>query len=169
MKAIGLKRGTVQIVPHDARWAIEFSIERSRLIDALGDRALDIQHVGSTAVPGLAAKPIIDIAVAVPSLQAAEQLVKPLQELGYNYMGEAGVPNRRFFAKGSENNRTHYLHVSERDTEFRRLILFRDLLIANEDIANRYSTLKYDLAVKFASNRPAYTTGKNVFIETVLN
>lgn len=168
MDNLGLKRGFVRILPYKKNWAAKFSAERAELARALGQHALNIQHVGSTAVPGLAAKPIIDIAVAVSSLEIAQQLIKPLQELGYEYKGAAGVPNRRFFAKGPENHRTHYLHIAEIGTEFRCLILFRDLLIANADIASQYGVLKHDLADKFASDRALYTKGKNDFIEKTI-
>ncbi len=168
MKDIGLKRGTVQLVPFKETWAEAFQVEKTALKSALGDNAVDIQHVGSTAIIGLTAKPIIDIAIAVPSLDIVEQLMTPLHKLGYDYTDEQGVPSRRFFAKGPESNRTHYLHISEANTEYKRLVFFRDSLNRNPELCQQYESLKRTLAAKFPSDRAAYTQGKNDFIKKIL-
>lgn len=134
----------------------------------LGDRVLDIQHVGSTSVPGQAAKPIIDIAIAVTSLDRLDELIAPLAQLGYGYKPDAGVPGRKFFAKGPESNQTYHLHISQSGTVFRRLIQFRDKLIADAEIAEQYAILKRGLASRYSSDRASYTKGKNEFIAKVL-
>ena len=168
MNNLGLQRGTVQLLPYQESWATEFAAERARLAMVLGDRVLDIQHVGSTSVPGQVAKPIIDIAIAVASLDAVNELIAPLAQLGYDYKPDSGVPGRRFFAKGPESKQTHHLHLSKNDTVFRSLTQFRDRLIVDAEIAEQYSILKQDLASKFASDRASYTKGKNEFIAKVL-
>lgn len=156
------------MMAYQQSWSNEFDTERMLLKDALGIIALDVQHIGSTAVPGLAAKPIIDIAIAVTSLMEVGQLIEPLRRLGYEDKGEAGVPDRRFFAKGPENSRTHYLHISPRGTEFSRLIKFRDVLRQRPELRKRYGRLKETLAGEFAEDRASYTSGKNTFIESVI-
>jgi GrpB-like predicted nucleotidyltransferase (UPF0157 family) len=128
---------------------------------------LDIQHVGSTAIPGLGAKPIIDIMVAISELADVEKCIGPLATLGYEFRGEAGIPGRLFFGKGSP--RTHNLHRVEGQGDFwRDLILFRDFLRTHPDEASRYYELKRRLAARFGADREAYAEGKTGFIESVL-
>ena len=158
---------TVQVVEYDRTWPSLYEEERSRILDALGDAVLDIQHVGSTAVPGLGAKPVIDIMAGLRELALAEKCIQPLEDLGYEHRGEAGIPGRVFFGKGSP--RTHRLHMVERDSDFwNDLILFRDFLRAHPDEASRYYKLKKQLAARFGADREAYTEGKTPFIESVL-
>ena len=107
---IGLKRGAVKIVPYKKEWAEEFEKEKARILDVCGDKLIAVEHIGSTSVPGLAAKPIIDIAVGIKRLKDAEQLLKPLRKLGYRFYKKF-QRQRLFVAKGPESNRTHYLHV----------------------------------------------------------
>lgn len=147
MNAIGLQRGIVILFPYQTTWVDEFESEKLKLQHVLGDRALDIQHVGSTAVPGLAAKPIVDIAIAVSTLEIVDRLIEPLQILGYEHKGEAGVRERRFFAKGPESNRSHYLHISALCTEFSRLLKFRDILKADPELASQYEFLNKEFSI----------------------
>lgn len=169
MGDVGLARGTVRLEPHNPEWDKVYQTEAKSLKDKLGDKVIGIQHVGSTAIPGLPAKPIIDIAVLVDDLEVAEQWVKSLSELGYWYKGkQPDMPDRRFFAKGPENNRTVYLHVVN-EAEFTRLISFRDKLTNNADLVKEYTELKQSLAEQYASDREPYTKAKNDFIQRVLN
>lgn len=165
---IGLARGTVKLVLHDPSWQARFAIEAKLLqkkLDISDDR---IQHVGSTAIPGILAKPIVDIAIPVDSLAIADEWVKPLAELGYwNKGAQPDMPERRFFAKGSEEKRTVYLHVVT-NVEYKSLIVFRDTLRANAELAKEYSGLKAKLASSLASDRAEYTRQKNDFIQNVL-
>jgi GrpB-like predicted nucleotidyltransferase (UPF0157 family) len=168
MSRIGLARGTVKLESHDPEWDKIYQKEETRLGDKLGSEAKDIQHVGSTAIPNLLAKPIIDIAILVDDLDIAEQWVKPLSELGYWYKGkQSDMPDRRFFAKGAESNRTVYLHVVN-EAEFNRLIKFRNGLTNDPKLTKKYSELKQSLAKEHASNRELYTKAKAEFIEQVL-
>jgi GrpB-like predicted nucleotidyltransferase (UPF0157 family) len=166
---LGLQRGTVRLVPHQTGWARCFAEEQARLNAALGDRARDIQHVGSTAVPGLDAKPILDIAVAVSDLPAITECVPLLEALGYTYFGDRSGKGDYFFAKGEERSRTHSLHMAEHSgSEWAAMLSFRDALIADPTARQRYSDLKHVLSQQHANDRAAYTDGKASFIQSLL-
>lgn len=168
MKKIGLARGRVRLVAHQRTWARVFEREAKAIRAKLGRRVKDIQHVGSTVIPGVPAKPIIDIAILVRSLSIVDHWVTPLGDLGYWYKGkEPDMPNRRFFAKGPAHSRTIYLHVVTQ-SEFRRLVRFRDVLRTDRALSKEYAALKRDLAEKFPANRDAYTKAKDAFIRRVL-
>jgi len=157
----------VTIAEYDPRWPSLYEEEKARILGLLGDIVLDIQHVGSTAVPGLGAKPIIDIVVAVPHLAAVDECIQPLTALGYEFKGEAGVPGRLFLGKGAP--RTHHLHMVRHDSDlWKYYILFRDFLRTHPDEARQYHELKKQLAARFGADREAYTEGKTQFIESVL-
>jgi GrpB-like predicted nucleotidyltransferase (UPF0157 family) len=122
-------------------------------------------------VPGLGAKPIIDIMVAVARLADAERCIEPLQEIGYEYVPEYNdlIPERRYFHKGPPGARTYHLHMVELTSEFwERHLLFRDSLRVRPEEAQRYDQLKKDLAAKFGSDRDGYTEAKTSFIESVI-
>jgi GrpB-like predicted nucleotidyltransferase (UPF0157 family) len=160
----------VVIANYDPRWPLEYDEEKTRLQKALGPAMLAIEHMGSTAVPGLAAKPIIDIMVGVRSLDDVGPLMGPLRELGYEYAPdfEASIPNRRFFRKGPEHARTHHLHVVELDGEFwERHLLFRDYLRRHPRVAHDYEQLKRALAIEYGSDRSGYTEAKTGFIRGI--
>ena len=144
-----------------------FDQERARIEGALGALAERIEHVGSTAVPGLAAKPILDIMVGVGSLRGAEHYIQPLEQLCYECRGEAGVPGRLFFRKGDP--RSHHLHVTESGSEFwERHLSFRNYLRAHPETAREYARLKHHLADRFRTKRTAYTEAKTAFISEVI-
>ena len=166
----GLGMGeTVEVVEHDAAWPTEYERERARIADALGDLALAIEHVGSTAVPSLGAKPVIDILIGVRKFADSERCVRPLDELGYEYRGEAGVPGRIHFRKIIGGVRTHHLDIVEQGSDFwDRSILFRDYLRGHPKGAQEYYELKVRLAAQFADDYPGYTEAKSEFIEAVL-
>jgi len=164
---LGLQRSTVKVIPHNELWHQLFAEEQARLRDAIGGYTLAIEHVGSTAVCGLSAKPIIDIALAVQQISDAERCVIPLENIGYEYRGENGIPGRHFFGKGEP--RTHHLHIVEFDSDFwRNHLTFRDYLRQNAGVAAKYQKLKMRLAREYKNNREAYTEGKAAFIENVL-
>lgn len=153
---------------YDDAWPSLFLEERERIERALGSLAEGIEHVGSTAVPGLAAKPILDIMVSVPGLREADRCIRPLEGLGYEYRGEAGIPGRLFFRKGAAR-RTHHLHLTEFESEFwERHLLFRDYLRVHPETAAEYARLKYRLAERFREDRAAYTEAKTEFISEVV-
>ena len=162
-----VRADTIVVVPYDEAWLSLFVEERVHLQRTLGSLAKGIEHVGSTAVPGLAAKPILDIMVGVDNLRDAERCVRPLEQLRYEYRGEAGVPGRLFFRKG--HPRTHHLHVTDIGSEFwERHLVFRDYLRSHPETACKYAQLKYYLADHFRGERAAYTEAKTGFISEVI-
>jgi len=162
---IGLARGTVKLTPHDPSWQQRFEVEADMLRQKLN--IADVQHIGSTSIPGILAKPIIDIALLVESLSVVDDWIESLAELGYHSRPET-VSGRRFFAKGPPENRTVYLHIVN-NREFQRLITFRDTLRAKPALAKEYSDLKATLAISLADDRVTYTKQKNDFIARILN
>ena len=145
-----------------------FLEERSRLQACIREYVLDIQHVGSTSIPGMPAKPILDIGIAVADFDEAVRCISPLENLGYTYKGENGIPRRHYFVKGAP--RTHHLHMVEIESEaWRNYLLFRDYLINNPETAREYARLKQKLARQFANDREAYQVGKDSFIKAVLS
>ncbi len=168
MTTIGLKRGTVKLAHHDPEWDALFRAEKTKLLEALSDLVLDIQHVGSTAIPTISAKPIIDIAVLVRSIEEASKQVPEIEALGYERKEEQ-KPERLFFTKGPEERRTVYLHVGDRGTSYiEDMIAFRDYLIEHPWEAHKYMELKKELAEKHADDRETYTAGKEKFVHDVL-
>lgn len=163
----GLAEGTVRITGYSARWPAAFDREAAALRAALGDAAQDLQHIGSTAVPGMDAKPIIDIAVQVASFRDLSRIVESLQKLDYTHHGEYGLPGRQFFTRG--NPVKFHVHVVEKDSEhWRRWILLRDYLRANERARESYTRFKRMLAAQHADNRKAYTAAKQPFIDRMM-
>lgn len=167
---IGLKRGTVKLAPHNKKWVELFEKEKKILQKKLGDSVVDIQHIGSTAIPGIPAKPIIDISLGIHVMKDAKELIKPLKELGYELRPEFGGPNiQRLFVKGPESKRTHYLHVMKfKGSIWNKDLLFRDYLRKYREQAKQYADLKRKLAKNFVDDRGRYTTAKAKFIHDIL-
>ncbi len=164
---IGLKRGMVELLPYTAEWRRLFEEENARLRAAVGSYVLDIQHVGSTAIPGMTAKPIIDIGIAVMDFEEAQVCISPIEQLGYEYRGEQGVPRRHYFVKGDP--RTHHIHMNEIGSrDWKDQLFFRDYLIQHPDLAREYAELKNELARRFPTDREAYLEGKAPFVDRVL-
>ena len=164
---LGLQRGTVSLAPHREEWHRFFDEEKRRILDAIAEHVSAIEHVGSTSICGIVAKPILDVMVGIPTFEDGEKCVAALNKLGYEYKGENGVPMRHFFGKGSP--RTHHLHMVAADGDFwKHHLLFRDYLISNRQVAEEYNNLKLDLAALFPQDREAYTNGKESFVRRVL-
>jgi GrpB-like predicted nucleotidyltransferase (UPF0157 family) len=159
----------IRLVPYDPSWPARFAEERAALDEEIGDWATGgIHHVGSTAVPGLDAKPIIDILVGVDSLQASRACFDPLAKLGYLY-APYRTDEMHWFCKPHPSRRTHHLHLIPTDSSrFRDELDFRDRLQSSRRVAEEYAGLKRDLAGRFADDREAYTDGKADFIGRVL-
>jgi len=159
--------GKVRVVPYDPAWPGKYAAEARRLRSAIGPLIEDIQHIGSTAIPGMAAKPIIDIAVAVTDVAVVKSLVPPLEAIGYEYRGLLlGIKGHHFFRKGDP--REYFLHAFERGSAFwARRIAFRDYLIDHAAVAEEYRQLKMRLGEQYADDRASYTAEKKAFIERV--
>jgi len=160
----------VVIAVYDLSWPEIYAGEAQAIRQALGDILVGVEHVGSTAIPGLAAKPVIDILVGVTVLAEAEAKIPALEALGYECRGENGIPRRLFFRKGLvEFRRTHHLHMVEAGHEqWKSLLAFRDYLRSHPGDAQRYEALKRALAEQFRDNRAAYSKGKTQFVQATL-
>ena len=160
------------IAEYDPRWPVIYENEARAIRDALDDRLAAIEHVGSTAVPGLAAKPVIDIMPGVARASDLDRCVSPLVGLGYEYVPryEASLPRRRYFRKRPPGSSSAFhVHVVERGSEFwDRHLLFRDYLRAHPDVAREYERLKRELAPQFTDSN-AYAEAKTDFIRSVEN
>ena len=144
-----------------------FEQESELIAEALGDDLVEIQHIGSTSIPGLRAKPIIDVLAAVESFAPIEDYERLLEPLGYHHHSHAEEDERIFFWKGTP--RTHHLHIVEYATwEHQRHIIFRDYLRRHPEMAQWYEQVKRELWIAFKGNRPAYTKGKTAFIKTIM-
>jgi GrpB-like predicted nucleotidyltransferase (UPF0157 family)/predicted acetyltransferase len=165
-------REPIEIAPYDPSWPGMFAKEAARIAEALGEQLLGIEHIGSTAVEGLAAKPVIDIQVGVRSLGATPAIVRALSRLGYVYVPEfeAELPNRRYFRKSTGGRRSHQVHLVERtDTQWwDRHVAFRDWLRTHPADAAAYSALKIELAERHRDDRRAYTDAKADFISLIV-
>jgi len=161
----------VVIVEYDPRWPALYEEEKDRILTVIGDLVVAIEHIGSTAVLGLGAKPIIDIMPAVRSLADAEQCIEPLEGIGYEYVPEynALIPERRYFHKGPEDARTVHLHMVEQTSEFwERHLSFRDWLRTHREDAQEYYRLKKELAARFGRDREGFTDAKTPFIQSIV-
>jgi GrpB-like predicted nucleotidyltransferase (UPF0157 family) len=167
---IGLRRNTVQVVDYDPDWPVLFAGERKGLRRALSGLAADVQHVGSTAVPGLPSKPILDIAVAVTTLEIIQDIPKRLTEIGYIYRGDIRGDGDHLFVKESERGiRTVHVHVVETSsTQWKNYLLFREILRNDPDVRKRYADFKLELAKQFPNDRESYTSAKDEFIRQVI-
>jgi GrpB-like predicted nucleotidyltransferase (UPF0157 family) len=165
----------VAVAPYDPRWRDRFEQERRHLLSCLPrDLVKRIEHFGSTAVPGLSAKPIVDMLVEVTSLAETQQRIAPILEAqGYDYFwrpswGDDVPPFYAWFIKRDENgNRTHHIHMVEADFEHWDRLLFRDYLIEHPDVAREYSDLKEKLSQDHGEDRVAYTRAKTDFVRAV--
>jgi GrpB-like predicted nucleotidyltransferase (UPF0157 family) len=170
-------REDVALVPYDPRWPALFREERDHLLSCLpGDLLGRVEHFGSTAVPGLAAKPIVDLLVEVRDLLATRERVAPVLEAqGYDYFwrpthGDDGPPFYAWFIKRDPGTgvRTHHIHMVESDfVEHWDRLLFRDYLIEHPEVAREYEALKVCLSSAFPNDRVAYTRGKTEFVVRV--
>jgi GrpB-like predicted nucleotidyltransferase (UPF0157 family) len=160
--------GPVLIVDYDPHWPDLFEELRAPVVAALGDLAVGIEHVGSTAVPGLAAKPIIDMDVVVPSAADIPEAIRRLASLGYVHRGDLGIPGREAFTPPAGKPR-HHLYVCAIDNEeLGRHRSFRDHLLTHPEDARAYGALKKAAARRYAEDRVAYNEAKTPFVEAVL-
>ncbi len=162
LAAAGGQDAAVVIVAHRSGWAEEFARERDRLQPLLG--GAELHHVGSTAVPGLAAKPVVDLMALVPDLDAPVPVL--VEHAGYELPAayNAELHRRRFLCRPSAAHRTHHLHLTDDPAELARLLTFRDRLRADPALAAAYAALKRDAATRHRDDREAYTEAKTAFV-----
>ncbi|MFW9932548.1 MAG: GrpB family protein [Candidatus Thorarchaeota archaeon] len=155
----------VKVVPYNSEWPIMFEQEKKVLQAILSDLLVEIHHIGSTAIPGISAKPVIDILPVVKEIVKVDEMTKEFERYGYEGRGEFGLPGRRYFTKG-KSERTHHIHIYERgNPEVIRHLAFRDYMIAHPLEAKAYSELKEKLAKEFANDRDSYIDGKEEFVK----
>jgi len=166
-RSLGVPPGKVRLVAYDPAWPGAFLRERDRLTGALGALTPAVEHIGSTAVPGMTAKPLLDVMVGIPDIAWHTRAIAPLEALGYTYKGEYGIPDRHFFVLGDPT--THHVHLVKHGGHFWRLNLaFRDHLRTSADARTRYTDEKVRLHAAFPDSREKYTAGKDAIIRELL-
>jgi len=167
---LGLRRGIVRLSEHNPKWFDAFKSEKALLSKEIGDVVQNIEHVGSTSIEGLPAKPIIDIAATVADLNQIEKWAQRLAPYEYTYFGDRDNRGDHFFAKGPDECRTIYLHVVDHASEsMNQYITFRDHLRNNSRAKQEYAKLKKSLALSHGNDRMTYTAKKAKFINEILN
>jgi GrpB-like predicted nucleotidyltransferase (UPF0157 family) len=169
---IGLNHQELILTPYKENWAKAFSLESTRLLATLNAYLpqLKFHHIGSTSIPGLAAKPVIDIMGEIDNISAIDQFEQIFKDLGYEYKGEYGIPGRRYLTFSSEDKKTVYVHLhifESASVEVKKHLLFRDILRKNEKLCSEYQDLKLSLVEKGLS-RAEYTEAKSDLIYRIL-
>ena len=168
--SLGLERGRVHLAPYDPDWKREFEQEAALLRSVLGKRVLQVEHIGRTSIEGMTAKPIIDLMGVVSSDISRIAMRGPLAQLGYEYRANGCTHDRIFFAKGPRTSRTHYLSITELDSQFyKEKLVFRDYLRTHPNAALDYCRFKQKLAALYQNDRAPYTEGKRAFVEQILS
>ena len=166
---MSLKRGIVKLENHNPNWEKEYKKEEKLLKKLLKDEIIEIHHVGSTSIKGLMAKPIIDILIVIKSLNNIEKIDKILSLYNYHNRGNQGIEDRIFFAKGSDDARTHYIHFTEPNSNtYYDLMYFKKYLEEHPNYLKEYCNLKKELAEKYSLDRKKYTEGKSDFIKNII-
>ena len=159
----------VEVVPHDPLWRDAFEAEAKQVAAALGEMVVAVHHIGSTAIPNIYAKPVVDLLVEIGDITEVDGRSSAMESLGYEVMGEYGIPGRRYFRKDNpEGIRTYNLHAFEAGSaEVERHLTFRDYMVAHPLDAQRYSELKRKLAEEHPQSMDGYMDGKDGFIKEI--
>jgi GrpB-like predicted nucleotidyltransferase (UPF0157 family) len=159
----------VEVVAHDPRWRDAFEAEAKQVAATLGENVVAVHHIGSTSIPSIYAKPIIDLLVEVGDISEVDGRSSAMESLGYEVMGEYGIPGRRYFRKDNrEGIRTHHIHAfGAGSAEVKRHLAFRDYMIAHPFEAQRYGELKRKLAEEHPHSTDGYMDGKDGFIKEI--
>lgn len=164
---LGLKRGTVALLPYDRAWAKEAAMEKERLMSVCGEYVEAIEHIGSTAIPGLCAKPIIDMSIGLKRFRDAPLLITPLNSIGYHFYKH--FQHQMLFCRGPNEKRTHYLHIMRyQGKKWKHDLAFRAYLRSHPSDRSRYAKLKHTLAKRYHSDRQSYSDGKHDFITSII-
>lgn len=157
----------IEVTVFNKEWAVLFEEEAEKIKYIFGENLISIDHIGSTSVAGLKAKPIIDIMPVVKNIYLVDQNNEEMQKLGYEPMGEFGIAGRRYFRKGQEK-RTHHVHIfQEGSPDIKRHIAFRDYLRAHPNLRDRYGALKSKLAEQFPFDKESYINGKDALVKEI--
>lgn len=163
-----MNKDEIKLVQYKTDWTDRYNTEKRKLQDLLNSYSYEIEHIGSTSVIDMTAKPIIDIALKIERVELVPELITSLAKLSYTYKGEYGLEGRHFFEKG--NPRLYHLHVVDDKTDhWKRWLKFRDILRHNEQVRDEYIRLKTELAQKFHYQREKYTQGKSDFINSIID
>jgi GrpB-like predicted nucleotidyltransferase (UPF0157 family) len=164
---LGLENNVVRLSDYSSLWADLYREEERRITAAVGHLIIDLQHIGSTAIPGIKAKPILDMLAGVAQLENALRCKGSLESIGYDYIARAGITNDYVFGKGLP--RTHYLHVVEYGgANWVNHLYFRDRLRSDPELAQAYERLKEELSQKFSDSHAKYHDAKSRFIDKVV-
>ena len=164
---LGLTSGDVRLARAHEAWATAFEHERARITAAIGERIVAVEHVGSTSIPDVPAKPILDVLVGVRDFEEARPCVGAMVALGYTYRGENGIPRRHYFVRGEP--RTHHVHMVEVESDaWTSILRFRDLLRTHSELADEYAREKESLAALYAHDRESYQREKDKVVEGIL-
>jgi GrpB-like predicted nucleotidyltransferase (UPF0157 family) len=160
----------IELHPYDPDWPAAFERERTLIAPLLGTNATQIEHMGSTSIPGLPAKPIIDLIVLVDDLDAARSAIPTLEATGYSFWADNPDKTKLYLVKGlpPAPHRTHHLHIYDDADEVRRHLVFRDHLRAHPEVRDAYLALKQALAGRFRDDREAYSKHKTAFIDGIV-
>jgi len=159
----------ITMVPHDLAWRHEFQHESERITAALENNVVAVHHMGSTAIPTIYAKPVIDLLLVVQDLSALDEKQPMMEAMSYVALGEFGIPGRRYFRRDNDfGDRAHQVHAYENGSpQIERHLAFRDYMLAHPDAAQAYSELKRELAAKYPNDSEAYMDGKDEFIQEI--
>jgi GrpB-like predicted nucleotidyltransferase (UPF0157 family) len=162
-ESLGLESGVVRLLEYDERWPALFAAESGRILAAVPTPPLALEHVGSTSVPGLCAKPVLDILAGHPTSVPALAFVAPLERAGYEHRGDAGIIGHQFFRRGQP--RAYHIHLVEQGGRlWREYLAFRDYLRSDSRAAAQYAELKRGLAARHPRDRESYISGKSQFV-----
>ena len=158
----------INLVPYDCSWAASFQVEQTKIRSVLSNHAIAIHHVGSTAVPHICAKPIVDILVVIDDIHCVNKYNFQMIRMGYEARGEYGITRRRYFTKTENRIRTHNIHIFQSDhPDSTWLIAFRDHLLENKADAVAYDKVKRNSASKYKFDIDLYVSEKRQFIESI--
>lgn len=166
---IGLDKSLVTVYPYDETWPMEYKKEEEILKRHLTNLNVRIEHVGSTSIPGLSAKPIIDIAIGAKSEENLFEVAKRLEDAGYDILNSYEEKGEVLARKGSPECRTHYIHIQLLGSEYwNEFMYFKRFMLDHPESVKEYQELKEELSVKYADERKKYTASKNEFISNIL-
>ncbi|KHE69042.1 glutamate-rich protein GrpB [Halobacillus sp. BBL2006] len=157
----------VEVRPYTESWVAEFIKEADKLVNIFGEEMIQVHHIGSTAIEGLPAKPIIDLMPVVKSIHRVEDFHEEMEGVGYLAKGENGIPGRRYFEKGGDD-RTHHVHMFEEgDEQIERHLAFRDYVRAHPEVKKEYGNVKEKLAQRFPYDIASYIEGKADLVSSI--